>query len=216
MSQERKLSPLPMKAWRFAAERHQGQLYPGSDLPYITHVGMVLTVLTGALEREMFSAGAKWEKRERQNEKKDGTRSRALPVAGLDVDLAKCCAILHDTVEDTTTSVEEIAQRFGKRVAAGVAALTKNKALGDEAMADSLIRIREQPREVWLVKLADRIANMSTFPPHWSEEKRLAYAAEAGTILRELGEASELLAQWLTDVIAAWHGEVDFREWMAV
>jgi len=212
MSRERRLSPLPAKAWLFAAERHQGQVYPGTELPYITHIGLVLTVLSGALEREMLHAGVDWERKRRQ--RGGGLHTLESPRPNLDVDFAKCCAILHDTVEDTETTVEEIAQRFGDSVAAGVSALTKNKALGEQAMADSLRRIREQPREVWLVKLADRIANMSTFPPHWSEEKRLAYAKEAEMILRELGEASMRLSDWLELIITAWKGDEECRHWM--
>lgn len=38
-------------------------------------------------------------------------------------------------------------------------------------MQDSLRRIKSQPREVWMVKMADRITNLQPPPGHWSEEK---------------------------------------------
>src|SRR5215207_9659113 len=38
-------------------------------------------------------------------------------------------AVLHDTIEDTTTDFDDLEERFGKEVAGWVAALTKDKAL---------------------------------------------------------------------------------------
>lgn len=167
---------LPEKAWLFTARKHQGQLYSGTELPYLTHVGMVLLNLTTVLEREPF----------------------------LDTGFAKCCAILHDTVEDTNTTLVEIEAEFSARVAAGVAALSKHAEKGDLAMADSLERIRKEPREVWLVKLADRISNLETRLAHWSPEKCMRYADEGETILQALGSASPLLSALLEQRIAAW------------
>jgi (p)ppGpp synthase/HD superfamily hydrolase len=118
---------------------------------------------------------------------------------------AMCCALLHDTVEDTGTTLEEITEQFGEAVAAGVSALTKDKTkTGEEAMRDSLERIRQQPRGIWLVKMADRIANLGEAPAHWPREKRLAYAEEGAMILQALGEASDLLAGQLSERVQAW------------
>ena len=69
-------------------------------------------------------------------------------------------------------------------------------------MADSLRRILAQPREVQLVKLADRTVNMEPAPPHWSAEKRATYRAQAQEILDALGSASPSLAARLRDKIA--------------
>lgn len=71
-----------------------------------------------------------------------------------------------------------------------------------EAMADSLRRIRMQPKEVWAVKLADRIANLGPPPSFWKADKVAAYRAEAQTILQALGESHELLATRLAKRIA--------------
>jgi (p)ppGpp synthase/HD superfamily hydrolase len=168
------------RAWSLAARKHQGQLYPGSELPYLTHIGMVLMVLLPALSIE----------------------------SGLEAETAMLCALLHDTVEDTDTTIEEIRELFGEDVAAGVAALTKDKTKkGREAMLDSLERIRRQPREVWLVKLADRIANLGPPPAHWPKEKRLAYAKEGELILEALGGACDFLAGHLRTRIQNWKTE---------
>jgi len=150
-------------ALRFAAERHQGQLVPDSELPYLLHVTSVAAEVIAALP--------------------------ATP--GADPDLAVVCALLHDTLEDTKTTREELQEQFGAEVAAGVQALTKDASLAKELrMADSLRRTRMCPSAVWMVKLADRITNLAPPPRSWSAEKRRAYRDEARGIADALGEAS--------------------------
>jgi (p)ppGpp synthase/HD superfamily hydrolase len=152
-------------ALRFAAERHHGQCMVESDLPYLLH----LTSVAG----EVIAA---------------------LPQEGVDPDLAVTCALLHDTVEDTRTTVAEIVERFGPEVAEGVQALSKDPTLARELqMADSLRRIRACPRAVWLVKLADRVTNLAPPPSKWSSAKRREYRDEAQLIADQLGEASPVL-----------------------
>ena len=156
-----------LKSLRFAATAHGSQKVPGSDLPYIMHVCTVAAEVIAALESEPHD----------------------------DPDLAVACALLHDVVEDTSVGIEALERDFGSRIAAGVQALTKNPGLPKEAqMGDSLDRIRRQPLEVWMVKLADRITNLQPPPAHWSPEKCRTYRMEAETILEALGAASTTLA----------------------
>ncbi|WP_432736148.1 HD domain-containing protein [Maridesulfovibrio sp. FT414] len=160
-----------MRAWNFACARHAGQKVPGSNLPYVNHVGNVAMEVLVAVVAEEFHYS----------------------------DLAVQCALLHDTVEDTETSLEEIQAIFGDDVAAGVSALTKSKDFPDKrsGMLDSLKRIKQCPREVWIVKLADRVVNLQPPPHYWTVEKIAAYRAEAELILNELGDASEVLGKRL-------------------
>lgn len=168
-------SELYVASLRFAAERHAGQLVPGSELPYLVHVVSVAAEVVATLADEPFDAP----------------------------DLAVQCALLHDTLEDTETSFEELSLRFGLGVAEGVRALSKDSTLPKaERMADSLRRIREQPREIWLVKLADRVTNLAPAPPHWTRDKRTKYREEARAIHMALGEASRVLGARLLDKIA--------------
>ena len=163
-----------LAAWRFAATAHGQQKLPGTDLPYNVHVGAVAMELMAACAVEPV----------------------AMP------DLAIQCALLHDTLEDTATHPDELAARFGPAVLAGVQALSKNPALHKStAMQDSLARIRLQPREVWMVKLADRISNLGDPPDHWSADKVERYRREAMDILAALGEASPFLAARLAQRI---------------
>jgi len=158
------------KAWFFASNAHNNQLYPGSNLPYITHIGnVVLELSTISLE---------------------------------DKNLAICCAILHDTIEDTDVTYEDIKKEFGQKVANGVAALTKNKSLPkSKQMIDSLERIVKEPKEVWAVKLADRITNLSSPPSYWSLEKRKNYQKEALLIYEYLHSSNRALANRLKEKI---------------
>jgi len=166
-------------ALRFAAARHAHQKVPGTELPYLVHVVSVTAELTAVLPREAIG----------------------------DPDLAVQCALLHDTLEDTETSFDELVRCFGDQVAAGVQALTKDAELPKtERMADSLRRIRLRPREVWLVKLADRITNLAPAPAGWSREKRIAYLAEAREIHAALAEASPLLGARLAERMTTYLG----------
>ena len=170
---------LYLDALRFAAERHAAQKVPGTELPYIVHVASVASEVAGALAREAAAF--------------------ARP------DLAIACALLHDTLEDTATREDELVARFGADIAAGVRALSKDPALPKaDRMSDSLARIRAQPREVWIVKLGDRIVNTGPPPAFWDDDKRRAYRLEARAILDALGAASPYLASRLDARIDAY------------
>jgi len=134
----------------------------------------------------------------------------------LNGDLVVQCALLHDVIEDTTTDRAAITEAFGEAVAAGVDALSK-RPVGPEGqpwgkiekMADSLARIVLEPREVWVVKLADRVTNLQVPPSHWSKDKIAAYHREAETILDRLGSASGHLAQRMQAKLKAYRHRWD-------
>lgn len=159
-----------VKTLDFATRVHGDQKIPGSTAPYVVHLVKVAAEVQHA-----------W------------AHSR-----DFDADLAVTCALLHDSVEDAGVTVEQLEAEFGKAVAAGVSALTKNGALPKpEQMGDSLERLQAQPKDVQLVKLADRITNLEEPPHYWTKEKRLAYRDEAKVILDALGSAHAGLAQRL-------------------
>lgn len=70
-------------------------------------------------------------------------------------------ALLHDTIEDTTTDFDDLIEHFGPRVAAWVAALTKDKRLPDDERESAYMRaLAEAPAPVKLCKLADIYDNV--------------------------------------------------------
>lgn len=122
---------------------------------------------------------------------------------GVDGDLAIQCALLHDTIEDTAATFDDIKENFGEKVAAGVLALSKDASIEgkQEKMQDSLRRIKLQPREIWMVKMADRITNLYHPPFYWDNAKILSYCNEARSIHAELHAASSVLANRLLMMI---------------
>ena len=80
-----------------------------------------------------------------------------------------CAALLHDVVEDTEYTVEDIEQNFGPKIAQLVAGLTKISGgiFGDKASMQAenfrklLLTMSEDIRVV-LIKMADRLHNMRT------------------------------------------------------
>jgi (p)ppGpp synthase/HD superfamily hydrolase len=165
-----------LKAWNFASINHSGQRYGGKNpnqyMDYLTHIGMVSMEIIWALQ----NSGDK-----------------------LNANLAIQCAILHDTIEDTGVKYQDLADEFGVHVADGVLALTKNKNIDSKAlqMTDSLERIKLQPREVWMVKMADRISNLDGAPFYWDNDKIISYRDEAQIIYNELSRANDILSERL-------------------
>ncbi len=108
-----------------------------------------------------------------------------------DVDLNQVVsiALLHDTIEDTDVTYEEVEIRFGKEIADGVLALTKNENLPKEfQMEDCLNRILKlNKKEVAIVKLADRCFNTRCRVENWSLEKQEKYINEAKNICDKIG-----------------------------
>jgi len=69
-------------------------------------------------------------------------------------------------IEDTDINYQTIKKTFGIKVANGGDALSKRDEVENaQRLSDSLNRIQDQPHEVWMVKLADRISNLQP-PPH--------------------------------------------------
>jgi guanosine-3',5'-bis(diphosphate) 3'-pyrophosphohydrolase len=111
-------------ALKFATSKHvmKHQMVPGTNLPYVVHLSNVAM--------EIFMA--------------------AMHTDDFDLEFAIQLALLHDTIKDTETTHEELLDTFGRTIAEGVQALTKNKGLPKEQRTrNCLNRIRKMPKEVW-------------------------------------------------------------------
>lgn len=115
-----------------------------------------------------------------------------LPQAA--IEKASVIGILHDVVEDTAATEADISNQFGEEIAFGVAALTKNPKLkGREQLVENLKRLETVPPHIQVVKLADRVSNLKSFPAMWDRDKIADYLNEASLIANQLGTASETL-----------------------
>jgi guanosine-3',5'-bis(diphosphate) 3'-pyrophosphohydrolase len=89
-------------------------------------------------------------------------------------------ALLHDTVEDTATSREELRRAFGPRIARIVAEVTDNKRLRKATRKRLQVeRAAHISREAKLVKLADKTCNLRDVakrpPAGWDLKRRREY-----------------------------------------
>lgn len=93
-------------------------------------------------------------------------------VFGIDDPAVLTAALLHDTIEDTTTDFDEVAEHFGVEVAGWVGTLSKDKRLADpEREAAYMAGLVAAPGAVKIAKLADILDNLID-SRHLSGEKR--------------------------------------------
>ena len=126
--------------------------------------------------------------------------SHPVEVAGLMTELKLdqetiITALLHDTVEDTLATIEDIDKLFGPEVARlvdGVTKLSKIEAMGENERAAENLRkfflAMSEDIRVLLVKLADRLHNMRTLHFIKSEDKRRRISLETMDIYAPLAE----------------------------
>ena len=91
-----------------------------------------------------------------------------------------CGALLHDTIEDTETTPEELESEFGPVIKDIVMDVTDDKSLNKAARKKAQIdHASDVSDKAKLVKLADKISNLrdisSSPPPNWSLERRQQY-----------------------------------------
>lgn len=168
----------------FATLKHleKNQTITDSNLPYVVHLSNVAMEILIASQH----------------------------TPNFDLAFATQAALLHDTLEDTNTTFEELKLEFGIEVAEGVSALTKNDNLPKEQkMLDSLSRITKQKKEIWAIKLADRITNLQKPPKTWDNLKRAKYREEAQVILEKLEGGNLFLENRLREKIAEYEQYLD-------
>jgi guanosine-3',5'-bis(diphosphate) 3'-pyrophosphohydrolase len=91
-----------------------------------------------------------------------------------------CAALLHDTVEDTATTHQELVDAFGPRIARIVAEVTDDKSLSKaERKRLQVEHAATLSCEAKLVKLADKTCNLRDVaghpPAHWDLQRRREY-----------------------------------------
>ena len=116
-------------------------------------------------------------------------------------------AVLHDTIEDTETTYEELRARFGKLVADMVAEVTDDKALPKaERKRLQVVHAPHKTKRAALVKLADKTWNlrdMADNPPvNWSFERRREYFDWAKAVIDGLPPVSKRLRQVFDEAYA--------------
>jgi (p)ppGpp synthase/HD superfamily hydrolase len=97
--------------------------------------------------------------------------------------------LLHDTLEDTDTTYEDLEQRFGPEVAALVAEVTDDKSLSrTERKRQQIEKTPGKSSRAKLLKLADKTSNLrglvASPPTGWSPERLRDYVVWARDVVR--------------------------------
>jgi guanosine-3',5'-bis(diphosphate) 3'-pyrophosphohydrolase len=115
-------------------------------------------------------------------------------------------SILHDTLEDTDTTPEELAAAFGTRVRKLVEEVTDDKLLLKERRKELQISHASQlSSDAVLIKLGDKISNVldvTHFPPaKWNIERRREYLDWAEAVVTNCRKVNAALEQHFSHVL---------------
>ena len=117
-------------------------------------------------------------------------------------------SILHDTIEDTATSPEEIRMHFGEAVLALVLEVTDDKSLPKQMRKQLQMETApHKTRNAKLLKLADKICNvhdiLATPPDDWSLERRQEYLLWTEKVVAGLRGVNARLEDHYDDLLAS-------------
>ena len=117
-------------------------------------------------------------------------------------------AVLHDTIEDTKTSAEEITELFGADVCGYVLEVTDDKSLLKAERKQ--LQIEHAPHltnGAKYIKLADKISNIrdvSENPPDgWSDERRLKYIEWGEKVIAGLRGVNANLEKYFDETVSS-------------
>lgn len=119
-----------------------------------------------------------------------------------------CAAILHDTIEDTETTEQELREKFGNKITSIVLEVTDDKKLS-KAIRKQL-QIEHAPHasiEAKLVKLADKICNLRDIlaspPQDWTLQRKQEYFKWADNVVSGLRGTNSKLEKIFTELMKA-------------
>lgn len=118
-------------------------------------------------------------------------------------------AFLHDTVEDTNTTFEELKETFGNDVADVVAEVTDDKTLDKmERKRLQIENVKSSSPHAKLVKLADKLYNLrdldQTIPVGWTPERAREYFEWAEKVVAGLRGTNQPMEDALDKLFEKW------------
>ena len=126
---------------------------------------------------------------------------------GIDDLTVLIAAVLHDTIEDTETTADELESLFGAKVAAVVMEVTDDKQLPKAVRKQLQIEhARHASTEAMLVKLADKICNLRDIlaspPADWSADRKREYFDWAAQVVNGVRGVHPVLESVFDDLLA--------------
>ena len=115
-------------------------------------------------------------------------------------------ALLHDTLEDTDTTEDELIDKFGERVCSLVQEVTDDKTLPKlERKQRQIDHAKEISGDAAIIKLGDKIANITdiinTPPTDWDSNRRLEYFEWAEKVINNCPRVNTSLEKYFKDSI---------------
>ena len=123
-------------------------------------------------------------------------------------------ALLHYTIEDTETTVDELIDNFGERVCSLVQEVTDDKSLPKmERKQRQIEHAKEISEGAALIKLGDKISNVTditnTPPTDWDSSRRLEYLDWAEEVINNCPKVNEKLENYFAAVIKDGRDEIN-------
>lgn len=120
-----------------------------------------------------------------------------------------CAAVLHDTVEDTDVSIEQLIDRFGSEIANYVAEVTDDKSLAKALIKQAqLAHSLTMSDGAKMIKLADKLDNLTDIelnpPPSWTEAYKLGYVTWSYAMWLNSHHVNMLLSSRLIPIFTRW------------
>ena len=125
-------------------------------------------------------------------------------------------AILHDTLEDTKTTQDELRQRFGEDVLSIVLEVTDDKSLIKEHRKQlQVIHASHLSYPAKIIKLADKITNcrdiLYTPPQKWTVEKRQEYIQWAADVVAQIRGTNQMLEDAFDEILEQAKARLNFH-----
>ena len=130
--------------------------------------------------------------------------------------IAVLAALLHDAIEDTPTTREELESEFGREVAEVVVEVTDDKSLPKaERKRLQVETASAKSRRARLIKIADKTSNLRSIPKSppvgWDIERQREYFDWAARVVAGCRGTNAVLEQWFDEAHAAGLRALDRR-----
>ena len=127
-------------------------------------------------------------------------------IGGVDDPEILAAALLHDTLEDTETTPEELEAEFGKKVCEYVLDVTDDKTLPkDERKRRQIEHAKKISKGAALIKLGDKISNVTDVtnnpPADWDINRRKQYLDWAEKVVQNCPKVNEKMEKKFKEVL---------------
>ena len=127
---------------------------------------------------------------------------RQLSDAGIQDPNILAAAYLHDAVEDTNTTKQELVDRFGLEITSMVMEVTDDKSLPkEERKRLQVVHTPNKTHGAKLITLSDKLHNLRDLhrelPLGWTEERRVEYFKWSEEVVRGCRGTNAMLEKWL-------------------